>query len=72
MLSEEKVLELLESKLRLFIITNNDVYLESVFTLRDVLGLSNGDIDKMYREIEKSVCDDVHKTIEEMKKVVDK
>ena len=72
MLSEEKVLELLESKLRLFIITNNDVYLESVFTLRDVLELSNGDIDKMYREIEKSVCDDVNKSIEEIKKVVDK
>lgn len=68
MLSEEKVLELLESKLRLFIITNNDVYLESVFTLRDILGLSNGDIDKMYREIEKSVCDDVNKSIEEIKK----
>jgi len=50
MLSEEKAMNLLKRKIKLFARTGNEKYLEAISTLEDLLELNPSQTDEMLKE----------------------
>lgn len=50
MLSEEKAMDLLRRKIKMFARTSNEKYLEAISTLEDLLELSPSQTDEMLKE----------------------
>ena len=50
MLSEEKAMDLLRRKIRLFARTSNEKYLEAISALEDLLELTPSQTDEMLKE----------------------
>ena len=50
MLSEEKAMDLLRRKIRLFARTSNEKYLEAIYVLEELLELTPSQTDEMLKE----------------------
>ena len=51
MLSEEKIKKIYERKLKLFARTGNEKYLEAIYVLEEILGITSQETDEKLKEI---------------------